>query len=357
MDCLRDWPEPVVPVQSLSESGAAVIPDRYVKPQSERPSLDSTADKNILGIPIVDLGGLAEGTAECRATMRAISDACQEWGFFQVVNHGVSRELMERIRDVWRGFFQLPTEAKKAYANTPTTYEGYGSRVGVQKGAILDWGDYYYLQYLPQSARNYDKWPILPISIRDTIEEYGREMARLCVILMKVMSVSLGLDANFLQKAIGGDDVGAALRANYYPKCPQPDLTLGLSAHSDPGVMTVLLADDQVKGLQVRKGGEWITVQPLPHAFIINVGDQIQVLSNATYKSVEHRVVANASSDRLSLAFFYYPKFDLPLGPARELVSPDRPPLYQPMTYNEYRLYIRKNGPKGKTQVESLKAM
>ena len=81
-----------------------------------------------------------------------------------------------------------------------------------------------------------------------------------------------------------------------------------------------------------------------------------QVLSNAMYKSVEHRVVVNAAEERLSLAFFCNPKSDLPLGPAPELVTPNRPPLYQPMTYNEYRLYIRKNGPGGKTQVESLKA-
>ncbi|KAG1365685.1 flavonol synthase/flavanone 3-hydroxylase-like [Cocos nucifera] len=331
MDCLQDWPEPVVPVQSLLESGAPAIPDRYIKPPSERPSSDSTAEENILGIPVIDLGRLLEGAPECRATMKAISDACRDWGFFQVVNHGIRHEVMEKIREVWRGFFHLPMEAKKACANSPMTYEGYGSRVGVQKDAILDWGDYYFLHYLPPSVKNHDKWPALPTLIRGTTEEYGGEMAKLCEILMKVLSVSLGLDVEFLRKALGGDDVGACLRVNYYPKCPQPDLTLGISAHSDPGALTVLLADDQVKGLQV--------------------------LSNAMYKSVEHRVVVNAAEERLSLAFFYNPKSDLPLGPARELVTPNRPPLYEPMTYNEYRLYIRKNGPSGKTQVESLKAM
>ncbi|XP_073100710.1 jasmonate-induced oxygenase 1-like [Elaeis guineensis] len=356
MDCLQDWPEPVVPVQSLSESGAPAIPDRYIKPPSDRPSLDSATDENILGIPVIDLGGLSEGALECRATMKAISDACREWGFFQVVNHGISHEVMEKIQEVWRGFFHLPMEAKKAYANSPTTYEGYGSRVGVQKDAILDWGDYYFLQYLPSSVKNHNKWPGLPTPIRGSIEEYGSEMVKLCEILMRVLSVSLGLDVEYLHKAFGGDDAGACLRVNYYPKCPQPDLTLGISAHSDPGGLTVLLADDQVKGLQVRKGDAWITVHPVPHAFIIMIGDQIQVLSNAMYKSVEHRVVVNAAEERLSLAFFCNPKSDLPLGPAPELVTPNRPPLYQPMTYNEYRLYIRKNGPGGKTQVESLKA-
>lgn len=119
---------------------------------------------------------------------------------------------------------------------------------------------------------------------REVTDEYVREMAKLCGTLMKVMSLSLGLDVGFLQKAFGGDEVGACMRMNYYPKCPQPDLTLGLSAHSDPGGLTVLLADDRVKGLQVRKRDAWVTVQPVPNAFIVNIGDQIQV--NTTYLSL-----------------------------------------------------------------------
>jgi isopenicillin N synthase-like dioxygenase len=91
------------------------------------------------------------------------------------------------------------------------------------------------------------------------------------------MSIGLGLDPTRLQDAFGGTDVGACLRVNFYPKCPQPELTLGLSSHSDPGGMTVLLVDDHVKGLQVKKGLEWVTVDPVRDAFIINVGDQIQV--------------------------------------------------------------------------------
>ena len=110
-------------------------------------------------------------------------------------------------------------------------------------------------------------------------EEYGREVVRVCELLMRVLSVSLGLDEAHFQRAFGGADCGATLRANYYPRCPQPDLTLGLSAHSDPGALTVLLADENVRGLQVRRGddGEWVTVQPVRDAFIVNVGDQVQI--------------------------------------------------------------------------------
>ncbi|KAG0469069.1 hypothetical protein HPP92_018397 [Vanilla planifolia] len=357
---LLQWPEPIVSVQSIAETGTTIIPDRYVKPASERPVPVHTPGPSFSGnpsIPVIDLGKLAEGAAECRAAMRAISDACRNWGFFQVVNHGVEPELVRAVLATWRGFFHLPAEEKQKLANSPTTYEGYGSRLGVEKGASLDWGDYFFLHLFPFSIKNYDKWPKLPYSCRDVTDEYGRQLMRVCSTLMKVLSLSLGLEVGFLQEKFGGEEIGGCMRVNYYPKCPQPELTLGLSAHSDPGGLTVLLADERVPGLQVRKGDFWVNVHPLPGAFIVNIGDQIQVLSNAAYKSVEHRVVTNAADERLSIAFFYNPKSDLPVEPARELVTPERPQLYRAMTFEEYRMFVRKKGLRGKTQVQSLEAV
>jgi len=78
------------------------------------------------------------------------------------------------------------------------------------------------------------------------------------------------------------------------------------------------------------------------------------VLSNAVYKSIEHRVIVNSDKDRVSLAFFYNPRSDIPIEPAKELVTEDRPALYPSKTFDEYRLYIRTKGPSGKAQVESL---
>ncbi|XP_027332400.1 probable 2-oxoglutarate-dependent dioxygenase JRG21 isoform X2 [Abrus precatorius] len=355
INCPQDWPEPVVRVQSLSEKCVDSIPERYIKPLSDRPSAAAHAvDANI---PIIDLAGLYGDDPDVAASiLNQISQACNEWGFFQIVNHGVSPHLMDMARETWRQFFQLPMEVKQQYANSPKTYEGYGSRLGVEKGAILDWSDYYYLHYLPLSLKDYNKWPAQPTSCREVFDEYGRELVKLCGRLMKVLSKNLGLEEDFLQNAFGGEDIGACLRVNFYPKCPQPDLTLGLSSHSDPGGMTLLLADDQVPGLQVRRGHNWITVKPVPHAFIVNIGDQIQILSNAIYKSVEHRVLVNSNKERVSLAFFYNPKSNIPIEPAKELVKPDRPALYSAMTFDEYRLLIRLRGPCGKSQVESLKS-
>ncbi|KAK1320610.1 Protein SRG1 [Acorus calamus] len=350
MNCLNNWPEPVVSVQTLSS--LPYVQERYVRPPSQRPTTINNNNNN-LTIPTIDLAGLKRGLDD--ETMRTIGGACREWGFFKVVNHGVDPDLMRLARGVWREFFYQPIEEKRRYANSPATYEGFGSRLGVEKGAILDWGDYFFLHVLPERLKNPHKWPKLPSSCREITEEYSKQLLKLCGFLMKVLSLNLGLGEEELQKAFGGEDIGACLRVNYYPKCPQPELTLGLSPHSDPGGFTLLYVDDHVEGLQVHKSDEWISVKPTPDSFIVNIADQIQILSNGIYKSVEHRVLVNSSQDRVSLAFFYNPRSDIPLGPFDELVTPERPALYQPMTYDEYRLSIRKKGLKGKLLGETLK--
>ncbi|MED6148909.1 Jasmonate-induced oxygenase 2 [Stylosanthes scabra] len=361
----QEWPEPIIRVQSLSESiiGSNSIPERYIKPLSDRPnsnnniiSDDDDDDCNI-NIPIIDLKGVYSEDPELRgSTLRKISEACKEWGFFQVLNHGVSHELMDMARETWREFFHMPMEEKQKYANSPKTYEGYGSRLGVEKGAILDWSDYYYLHYLPLKLKDFNKWPSHPPSCREVVDEYGRELVKLCGRLMKVLSINLGLEEDCLENGFGGEEIGACLRVNLYPKCPRPELTLGLSSHSDPGGITLLLPDQHVTGLQVRRGHHWITVNPTPHAFIVNIGDQIQVLSNGIYKSVEHRVIVNSMKERVSLAFFYNPKSDKVIEPVKELVTKEKPSLYKAMTYDQYRLFIRLRGPCGKSHVESLKS-
>lgn len=159
MDCLRDWPEPVVRVQSIADSGAKTIPERYVKPPSDRPSHAADAGSQ-LAIPVIDLAD------DERMIAADVASACEEWGFFQAVNHGVSPALMRRAREAWRGFFHLPMPEKQRYANSPATYEGYGSRLGVEKGSILDWGDYYFLHLRPRRLMSHEKWPSLPPCLR-----------------------------------------------------------------------------------------------------------------------------------------------------------------------------------------------
>lgn len=159
-DC-QTWPEPVIRVQALAESGLTTIPQRFISQPPLFHQLPSHGDDIHINIPVIDLAGMGREEAA-----RRVGEACQEWGFFQVVNHGVRHELMRTARAVWREFFRQPAEAKEAYANSPATYEGYGSRLGLKKGAILDWSDYFFLHYMPASLRNKAKWPALPPSLR-----------------------------------------------------------------------------------------------------------------------------------------------------------------------------------------------
>lgn len=192
--CPQDfWPEPIIRVQSISDSGSPIIPDRYIKPNSERPnsklglSIETNTTTNIsstttdsevhLNIPLIDFEGYLHNLQDVveeddhklilpDKILNQICMACKEWGFFQIVHHGVNPDLMNQVRDVWRQFFHLPFDEKQIYANTPKTYEGYGSRLGTEKGAILDWNDYFFLHYLPHSLKDYNKWPALPSSCR-----------------------------------------------------------------------------------------------------------------------------------------------------------------------------------------------
>ena len=164
MSTVQAWPEPVIRVQHLSDSGIRVIPDRYVKKPVDQPGAVAAAASEGADIPVIDMEGLSSGDAGVTAAL--IDQACREWGFFQVANHGVSPGLMARCREAWREFFQLPLAEKQRYANSPATYEGYGSRLGVEKGISLDWSDYFFLHFLPIGLRDENKWPTLPVSCR-----------------------------------------------------------------------------------------------------------------------------------------------------------------------------------------------
>jgi len=92
--------------------------------------------------------------------------------------------------------------------------------------------------------------------------------------LLEAISESLGLESDHISNILGKHAQHMAF--NYYPPCPEPELTYGLPGHKDPTVITVLL-QDQVSGLQVFKDDKWVAVSPIPNTFIVNIGDQMQV--------------------------------------------------------------------------------
>ncbi|XP_043696275.1 jasmonate-induced oxygenase 4-like [Telopea speciosissima] len=278
------WPEPVKFVQELAESRIKLLPPQYIKFEEGQALHGLTAPPPQKLPPVIDMLTIsgACGTAEKKAMLEMLGSACREWGMFQVVNHGISPDLLDAVKRVSRGFFDLPMEEKLKYANDPVTYEGYGNRIGVLEGSTLDWNDYFYHFIRPVSAINGQKvWPHSPEDYRTIISEYGEKVVELCEALLSIFSEDMGLEKKeTLLESLGGDEkLEAGYRMNFYPKCPQPELALGLSPHTDPGAMTVLL-QDHVSGLQLNKDGVWIPIPPLQDAVTVFLADQLEVTTS-----------------------------------------------------------------------------
>jgi len=177
-------------VQSVAEQGLLEIPASYIRPAEERPNLQQSS--SLKEIPVIDMTS-PDVSAQ-------IGQACREWGFFQVVNHRVPLELLERIRELGAHFYSKPMEEKLRYAcrDTGTAPEGYGSRMLVKDEQVLDWRDYIDHHSLPLSRRNVNRWPADPPHYRSTIEEYSDETCKLAQRILSCISESLGLPPQFL---------------------------------------------------------------------------------------------------------------------------------------------------------------
>jgi len=101
-------------------------------------------------------------------------------------------------------------------------------------------------------------------------------MKNLAVQILDLMAKALAVDTMEIRELFG--DGVQSMRINYYPPCPQPDLVMGINAHSDGSGLTILLQANEVEGLQIKKDELWIPVKPLPNAFIVNVGDMLEVI-------------------------------------------------------------------------------
>ncbi|PKI52664.1 hypothetical protein CRG98_027004 [Punica granatum] len=128
-------------------------------------------------------------------------------------------------------------------------------------------------------------------------------------------------------------------RFNYYPRCPRPELVYGLKPHSDGAAITIVLPDKEVEGLQFLRDGRWVKIPVLPHALLINVGDQVEMMTNGMFKSPMHSAILSREHDRISLAMFCTPDAETEIEPASELIDESRPRLYKKVK-NYARIYF-----------------
>ncbi|ONM03949.1 protein DMR6-LIKE OXYGENASE 2 isoform X2 [Zea mays] len=354
-------------VRHLSDSGITRLPDRYVLPVSDRPGVGLIAASSTAAaaggvgrvkLPVVDLAGLRDPSQRA-AVLATLDDACREYGFFQVVNHGVGSDVSGGMLDVARRFFELPLAERARHMSADVRAPvRYGTSFNQAKDAVLCWRDF--LKLVCQPLREVvPRWPQQPADLRDVATGYAAASHALFMEVMEAALEALGIPA----PAAGGGVLGelAALAShmmtvNCYPACPQPELTLGMPPHSDYGLLTFVL-QDHVEGLQVLHAGRWLTVDPVPGSFVVNVGDHLEIYSNGRYKSVLHRVRVNSTRPRISVASFHSLPAERAIGPAPELVDDEagNPRRYMDTDFATFLAYLASADGKNKTFLQSRK--
>ncbi|KAH1057371.1 hypothetical protein J1N35_035436 [Gossypium stocksii] len=202
--------------------------------------------------------------------------------------------------------FWTPTvrEAEKLEANE---VEGYGHDLIVLERQILDWNTRLFLRLCPKNQRNLNLWPENPHNFRDILPAYFPKVKQMMDLLFKAMAKSLDLEKNSFSGQFGDNPV-MQVRFNFYP-------------HSDRSGVTVLLQDEEVEGLQIVKDGAWITVPLIPRALVVNLGDQMQIMSNRIFKGPVHKAVTNTDKRRISVAMSNEADVDKDIGPVEALID------------------------------------
>ncbi|TKY55893.1 Naringenin,2-oxoglutarate 3-dioxygenase [Spatholobus suberectus] len=308
----------------------------FIRDEDERPKVAYNKFSN--EVPVISLAGIDEVDGRRAEICKKIVEACENWGIFQVVDHGVDQKLVAEMTRFAKEFFALPPEEKLRFDMSGGKKGGFIVSSHLQGESVQDWREIVTYFSYPIRARDYSRWPDTPQGWKTVTEEYSEKLMDLACKLLEVLSEAMGLEKEALTKACV--DMDQKVVVNYYPKCPQPDLTLGLKRHTDPGTITLLL-QDQVGGLQATRdnGKTWITVQPVEGAFVVNLGDHGHYLSNGRFKNADHQAVVNSDCSRLSIATFQNPAPNATVYPLK-IREGEKPVLEEPITFAE--MYRRK---------------
>jgi isopenicillin N synthase-like dioxygenase len=297
-------------------------------------------------LPVIDLAEWDDDDSSLSKVAARIGAACRDVGFFYVVDHGVSSELMTEAFAQSKRFFALPLADKQRIAiETIGGNRGYSGlmhealdpgqgpdmKEAFNVGFDLEPDDPELLARQPFRALN--AWPDLP-GFRQTLLAYYDACAALGQRIHRAFSHDLGVETGYFAKKF--DRPMATLRLLRYPAASGGDERIGAGAHTDYGNLT-LLATDDVGGLEVcTRSGEWIDAPAMPGAFVVNIGDCLMRWTNDVYVSTPHRVVNRSGRERYSIAFFFDPNPEAEVAVIPSCVPKGERPRYAPILAADY---------------------
>ncbi|MEJ0036021.1 MAG: 2OG-Fe(II) oxygenase family protein [Gammaproteobacteria bacterium] len=288
------------------------------------------------GIPVIDLAD-----PEAAGTVRAVGEACREWGFFQAVGHGVDPRLIASVQRRMRAFFAQPLDAKRAIVRSAQNPWGFYDRELTRH--TPDWKQIYDVG--PASGDSIvPQWPATLPEFRPAIEAFRDACNAVSMRILRAISLSLGMPAGALDGCFRAENT-SFLRLNYYPECPTPERPtdasvarvghLGVNQHTDAGAVTVLFQDRP--GLEVFHEERWKLIEPRRDAFVINIGDIAQVWSNDLYRAALHRALVRPDVERFTTAFFLNPPYSADYAPLPSVIDAGHPARYRAIKWGEFR--------------------
>ncbi|KAJ9538333.1 hypothetical protein OSB04_031066 [Centaurea solstitialis] len=306
-----------------------------------------------LSLPLIDLS-----SSDRISTATCIRQACMDYGFFYLINHGLDDQLLENVFDESKKFFSLPLEEKMKLALkgdlgfSPLYAENLDPST-TRKG---DSKESFHIGRLEDNEGHINQWPsedLLP-SWRFVMEKYYKQVLSTGKKLSSLIALALNLDEDFFEKEGGGlNRPLGVLRLLHYPgdMGVSDEIVYGASAHSDYGMIT-LLATDGVPGLQasnisfgstlhlvcrekLKQPRIWEDVNHVKGAFIVNLGDMMERWSNCLFRSTLHRVMPTGK-ERYSIALFLDPNEDYIVECLPSCYSESCPPRFPPIRSGDY---------------------
>ncbi|MBZ5737241.1 isopenicillin N synthase family dioxygenase [Nocardioides mangrovi] len=313
-------------------------------------------------VPVVDIAPyVGDGSPDERAEVaRQIDAACREVGFIQVLGHGVPDAVVGGLTDAMDAFFGLGLEDKRAYVRPPVENRGYtppkseslSLSLGVESATRMN--DFFEAYNVGRAASEFPGMDLVPEHFAENtwpevagfevqVSAYFAEAGRVARTMTRIFGDALGLSAAFFP-ALTAPSIDV-LRMNHYALPEGTDVTLdgdlvGMSEHTDFGIVTILWAD-AVAGLQVLgSDGVWHDVSPAPGALLINLGDLTARLTNERWSSTLHRVkppvVDGTIRRRRSAAYFHDGNPEAVVVPLDSCVDEGHPRLYDAVTVDEH---------------------
>lgn len=293
--------------------------------------------------PSIDLSRPKEGES-------LLVKACEEFGVFKVVNHGVPTEIIENLESEALKFFSL-TRSEKEKDGPPDPF-GYGSKTIGPNGDI-GWLEYLLFSTNPQliSRKSRSLFQENADIFRRAVEDYIWAVRRMAGDVVEIMADGLRLEArNVFSKLLRDDKSDSIIRLNHYPPWAEGEVEaelcgsdgggrkmVGFGEHTDPQILSVLRSNS-TSGFQISlRDGTWLTVPPDPNSFFVLVGDALQVMTNGRFRSVKHRVLANARKPRVSIIYFGAPPPTQKIAPMASLMKAGEESLYREFTWEEYK--------------------